>query len=163
MGKPQLEPASGAKGHTSHASALGIPATGTQEVPRMSDRNSKQSASSSMQPKAPPLEARWQNRFRTLGFQPSKRDRVVTLGTQAYRRPGLRGIGAQPPLGATMGHGLLAYKTPECDFLSLSNVSASSLHHYSSMPNLPDARQHLRGHDHVQANCELLSRLLHDA
>jgi hypothetical protein len=61
------------------------------------------------QPRAPTLDVRWQQRFKTLGFQTGGRERIPTSGTQAYRRHSFRCIGAQPVIGATMGHGLVPY------------------------------------------------------
>lgn len=68
---------------------------------------------SALQPTAPTLDVRWQQRFKTLGFQSSVRERVPISGTQAFSRRSLRHIRPQPPIGATMGHGLLPYTSAD--------------------------------------------------
>merc|ERR1712039_987167 len=62
------------------------------------------------QTQAPSMQARYQQRFKTLGFQPSVRDRLPTLGSQAYPRRSLRSIGAQPRHGLVKGSDVVALR-----------------------------------------------------
>lgn len=80
---------------------------GFLDRPPMASATMTSFAGTMRDPLAPPVTHRRIQRFQALGYCPHVRQRVPTMGNVRSGRPPLRGFaGAQPALGATMGHGL---------------------------------------------------------
>lgn len=78
-------------------------------------------------PTAPPVGHRRMQRFHALGYCPHVRQRAPTMGMLRCGRPPLRFIGSQPPLGATMGHGLAIAGDDDRGFFFPAGSNGASL------------------------------------
>lgn len=109
----------------------------------------------SVQPAPPPSYRRVQGKRDALGYALSSRERAVT--GQGTRFPG---CGAQPPIGATMGHGLLTTgeKYEEYYFPNASPTHGRSLEGLDEVSPRAQTSPRTQG-EIVSQNPELKSRL----
>lgn len=109
----------------------------------------------SVQPAPPPSYRRVQGKKDALGYALSSRERAVT--GQGTRFPG---CGAQPPIGATMGHGLLTTgeKYEEYYFPNASPTHGRSLEGLDEVSPRAQTSPRTQG-EIVSQNPELKSRL----